>query len=313
MNRIARFLPCFLFALTSSLMSCENENGLPSQRSLSFATQVRELQSRASIVDGAEDIADFNTFTVWGNYNGEQAVFTSQVVNRSTANPTGIWEYTPPKYWVMTADNYAFSAFSPSGVGTPTVSGNMLTSLAFDSKAHQVDLMMAYIGVPKADIGKTVVPVFNHALGAVNFTFRLKPGFNYVNTYRVTDIDFDNVYTSNSFALNADNTITPGSPGGFGQSNSITQFTGEAFTAEQVMTSDYLFVIPQQSANAILRFTMDVNGEPVELVKENFSISWEMGKKTTYNITIDILQDFTITVETTAWDEPEIPVIEPEA
>ena len=132
MNRIARFLPCFLFALTSSLMSCENENELPSQRPLSFATQVRELQSRASIVDGAEDIADFNTFTVWGNYNGEQAVFTSQVVNRSTANPTGIWEYTPPKYWVMTADNYAFSALLskasdvsilPLTVGVPTPLG----------------------------------------------------------------------------------------------------------------------------------------------------------------------------------------------
>lgn len=308
MNRMARYIPGFLFVFTSMLMSCENENE-PLLKNISFGTQVEEMQSRAPFVDNEEDEDDFNTFAVWGNYNGNQPVFTNQEVHRSTSQPTGVWYYSPSKSWNMAADSYVFSAYSPYGVGTPTVVNNLLTSLTFDSNAHPVDLMLAYTPVEKEDIGKTVVPTFNHALGAVNFTFKLKSGFNYVNTYRVTGVQLDNVYTSGLFALNNGNTITPSTTGTPGKTNTITSFTGGAFTISQAMTSDYLFVIPQQSAVATLRLTLDVNGESIELTKENFSINWTMGKKTTYNITLDPLQDFSITVVTTAWDTPVIPDI----
>lgn len=307
MNRIVRYLPCFLFAFASSLTSCESENE-PIMETISFAAQTKEMHSRAPIVDGAEDIVDFNSFVVWGNYNNTEAVFTAQEVRRSATNPTSIWEYTPVKEWVATADSYVFSAYSPSGVGTPTVEGNMLQSIAVDTKIYQQDLMMAYTTVPKANFGRTVTPIFNHALGAINFTFSLAEGYTYTKPYKLISVQLENVYTQGTFTLNTDNTITPPAEPNDMASVAIPNIPENAtFTLAQPYVSDHLFVIPQKGS-VTLTVEIVVGGETKTLTQENFSIDWEMGKITTYNITINPF--FYITVQTTGWDvlEPEITV-----
>mgnify|MGYP003293934653 FL=1 len=55
MNRMARYIPGFLFVFTSMLMSCENENE-PLLKNISFGTQVEKMQSRAPFVDDEEDV-----------------------------------------------------------------------------------------------------------------------------------------------------------------------------------------------------------------------------------------------------------------
>lgn len=313
MNRIARYLPCFLFAFASSLTSCESENE-PIMETISFAAQTKEMHSRASIVDDAEDIEDFNSFVVWGNYNNTKAVFTAQEVRRSATNPTSIWEYTDVQEWVATADSYVFSAYSPSGVGTPTVVGNMLKSITVDTKTHQKDLMMAYTTVPKANFGRTVTPIFNHALGAINFTFSLAEDYTYTKTYTVKSVQLENVYTQGTFTLNTDNTITPPAEPSDMASVAIPNIPDEpdqpdkaTFTVDDSYESDHLFVIPQKGS-VTLTVVIGVDGETKTLTQDNFSIDWEMGKITTYNITINPF--FYITVQTTGWDvlEPEITV-----
>lgn len=304
MNRIARYLPCFLFAFASSLTSCESENE-PIMETISFAAQTKEMHSRAPIVDGAEDIEDFNSFVVWGNNNTEP-VFIAQEVRRSTTNPTSIWEYTPVKEWVATAEKYDFSAYSPSGVGTPTVVGNMLQSITVDTKTYQKDLMMAYTTVLKANFGRTVTPNFNHALGAINFKFSLAEGYTYTKTYKVKSVQLTSAYTQGTFTLNTNNTITPAATGSVGNV-SIPNITDATFTQAQPYVSDHLFVIPQEGS-VTLTVVIEVGGETKTLTQQNFSIDWEMGKITTYNITINPF--FYITIQTTGWDvlEPEITV-----
>ncbi len=297
MNRIVRYLPCFLFAFASSLTSCESENE-PIMETISFAAQTKEMHSRAPIVDGAEDTEDFNSFVVWGNYNNTKAVFTAQEVRRSAINPTSIWEYTPVKEWVATADSYVFSAYSPSGVGTPTVVGNMLQSITVDTKTYQQDLMMAYTTVPKANFGRTVIPTFNHALGAINFNFSLAEDYTYTKTYTVKSVQLTSVYTQGTFTLNTNNTITP-TVTGSKNDVSITA-TNATFTNAQPYVSDHLFVIPQKGDKVTLTVVIEVDGETKTLTQENFSIDWEMGKITTYNITINPF--FYITVQTTDWE-----------
>lgn len=274
---------------------------------ISFAAQAKEMHSRAPIVDGAEDIEDFNSFVVWGNYNNTEPVFTAQEVRRSTTNPTGIWEYTDVQEWVATADSYVFSAYSPSGVGTPTVANNinMLQSIAIDTQTNQVDLMMAYTTVQKADFGRTVTPIFNHALGAINFNFSLAKDYTYTKKYTVKSVQLTSVYTQGTFTLNTDNSITP-TVTGSKNDVSITA-TNATFTNAQPYVSDHLFVVPQ-SGSVTLTVVIEVDGETKTLTQDNFSIDWEMGKITTYNITINPF--FYITVQTTGWDvlEPEITV-----
>ena len=306
MNRIARYLPCFLFAFASSLTSCESENE-PIMGTISFAAQTKEMHSRAPIVDGAEDIEDFNSFVVWGNNNTE-AVFTAQEVRRSTTNPTSIWEYSPVQEWVAMADSYVFSAYSPSGDVSSTVVGNMLQSITVDTKTYQQDLMMAYTTVQKANFGRTVTPIFNHALGAINFNFSLAEGYTYIKKYTVKSVQLENVYTQGTFTLNTDNTITPPAEPNDKASVAIPNIPENAtFTLAQPYVSDHLFVIPQKGS-VTLTVVIEVGGETKTLTQDNFSIDWGMGKITTYNITINPF--FYITVQTTDWDvlEPEITV-----
>ena len=231
--------------------------------------------------------------------NNTEAVFTAQEVTRSTTNPTSIWEYTEEQKWVATAEKYDFSAYSPSGVGTPTVVGNMLKSITVDTKTYQKDLMMAYTTVPKANFGRTVIPIFNHALGAINFKFSLAEGYDYTKTYTVKSVQLTSVYTQGTFTLNSDNTITPPAEPNDMASVAIPNIPENAtFTLAQPYVSDHLFVIPQKGS-VTLTVVIEVGGETKTLTQDNFSIDWGMGKKTTYNITINPF--FYITVQTTDW------------
>ena len=259
------------------------------------------MHSRAPIVDDAEDIEDFNSFVVWGNYNENVSVFDGVEVTRSATNPTSIWEYTEEQKWVATAEKYDFSAYSPSGVGTPTVVGNMLKSIIVDTKTYQKDLMMAYTTVPKANFGRTVIPIFNHALGAINFKFSLAEGYDYTKTYTVKSVQLTSVYTQGTFTLNSDNTITPPAEPNDMASVAIPNIPENAtFTLAQPYVSDHLFVIPQKGS-VTLTVVIEVGGETKTLTQDNFSIDWGMGKKTTYNITINPF--FYITVQTTDWKD----------
>ena len=295
MKRLRHILPfCILSVYTSVFIGCKSEDEPQNVQSISFSPQTEKVDSRADFVETSNDLGHF---IVWGNYDGK-AVFTAQKVNRVD----GYWEYTPLQYWILSAESYDFTAYSPEGAGTPNIVANQLTSVSYDCNAQQIDLMMAYTAVPKADIGKTVLMTFNHALAAVNFSFKLNPSFSYEHNYKVTSVQWSNVYTKGTFTLNANNTITA-SPSDEGAMNAITAFSGTSFTTTSAMECDYQFVIPQNNTNVSLVFKLDINGEIQTITKTIPNINWEAGNKYTYTVTLD---PFEITVETTPWDVPTI-------
>ena len=242
-----------------------------------------------------------NNFNVWGGYDGN-TVFDGRTVYWIAEDYQG-WTYDNPEQWVY--KTYRFYAVYPATVGVIyTTAPNTLTIANYNVNTHpDVDLLMAEVSshVYPND-GATVKLNFKHALAAVKFAFRLNEDFSYTNTYKATAIQWSNVYTQGQFALNGSGDIHATATGILGIANAITTFTGTAFTAASAMESDYQFVIPQAQANATLTFTLDINGESREVVK-TIPVDWEVGKRYTYNITLD---PFEITIETTPWEIPEI-------
>ena len=275
------FFLVFMLALTS----CGKEE-LTGDTPITLSSLAKGAFSRAPMVD-SEDDTDFNDFVVWGNYDGTE-VFTNQLVTRSGSE----WTYAPPQYWVTTATLYDFTAYSPQGAGIPQVTNNQLISLDFDSKAKQVDLMMASATVGSEEFGKPVDLPFEHALAAVQFTFQLKEGFSYANTYTFDQIQVGNVYTQGTFALGDNSAISLTLTGNKGETNTIG-------------LSEPMFVIPQ-AGSAQFMIKIYCNDTPMEIHKNDVAIHWEAGKLYTYHLVIDPLQDITITVETTDWERPTI-------
>lgn len=260
---------------------------------ISFAHETDDVVSRASFINMSNDI---DHFTVWGNYDGTP-VFTAQEVVRTYNH----WEYSPRQQWVISADQYDFSAYTPVGAGTPNVVGNRLSSIYVDCNATQQDLVMAYTVVPKAEIGRTVMMNFNHPLSAINFSLALSGDFYYRQTYKIISVKWDKVYTEGTFVLNSDNTISVVRADTAKETVPITEFTGSTLSTSSKIESDYLFVIPQTKTDAVLRLVLEINGERKEIVK-TVPIAWESGRMYTYNVTID---PFEITIETTPWEIPE--------
>ena len=295
MKRLRHILPfCILLVCTSVQIGCKGEDEPQNVQSISFSPQTEKVDSRADFIENSSALGHF---IVWGNYDGND-VFTAQKVNRVD----GYWEYTPLQYWILSADSYDFSAYSPEGAGTPNIVDNQLASVSYDCNEQQIDLMMAYTAVPKEKIGETVLMTFNHALAAVNFSFKLNPSFTYNHTYKVTSVQWGNVYTQGQFALNSNNTITA-SASDEGAMNAITAFKGTSVNTTSAMECDYQFVIPQNKTNVSLVFNLEINGESKTITKTVPSINWEAGNKYTYTVSLD---PFEITVETTPWEVPTI-------
>lgn len=200
----------------------------------------------------------------------------------------------------MSANEYEFIAYTPSDAVTAHSTNNHLDNIYFNSKTTQTDLLMAYANVQKANFGKMVTMSFKHALAAINFSFKLKEGFTYSHTYKVTGIKWNNVYTEGTFAING-NTITPSVTGSLGETQTLP-FTGTQFTINTAMESDFLFVIPQTLASASLIFTLEINGESQQIEKTVSNIQWESGNKYTYSILLD---PFEISIQTTPWEKPQ--------
>lgn len=288
------YLKHFIIASILFFTSCGEKEDIHSKMGLTFIPQAEEVGSRASFINS---INDLEHFIVWGNYDGKE-VFTQQKVNK-----TGYaWEYSPLQYWVFSANEYNFSAYLPEDAGTVHIGNNLLSSIDYDCNEQQIDLMMAYTTIAKENIGHIVHMPFKHALGAVKFVFKLKniEGYNYTNQYQAIDIRWGHVHTQGTFTLNSNNTITTLITGSLNETNKLS-FTGSQITTSTTMTSESLFVIPQELDSASLIFNLKINGENEEVVKTITNIHWESGKIYTYNIIID---PFEITVETTPWEEP---------
>ena len=261
---------------------------------ISFAPKAEEVVSRASFINST---ADLNHFIVWGNYDGN-VVFAGQRVERVDQQ----WEYSPLQKWILSADQYDFSAFTPADAGIPVIVENRLTSIDVDCSISQRDLVMAYTTVPKAKIGQAVLMNFNHALAAVNFSFKLKEGFSYSNSYKIVNVKWDNIHSQGRFTLNKDNTISAQLLGNADESIAPTGITGTTLSAASAIESEYLFVVPQSLSNASLIITIEINGVTSEISK-SLAVDWKAGQRYTYNVSID---PFEISVETTPWETPKV-------
>lgn len=255
---------------------CAGKEDSPNMPSIFFIPQAEGGDTRAYLIDSAEDI---DHFLVWGNYDGNVVFNDTQVSKKGNE-----WVYEPLQYWNMNATQYEFYAYTPIEAGTPEVVDNHQWSVSgIDSKNNPVDLVMAYTQVPQVNFGQDVNLNFKHALAAVNFSFQLREGYTYTNTYDINNIRWNNVYTQGTFTMNR-GTIRATPTGTLGTSNAVNVNTN-------------LLVIPQ-TTEATLAFSLNINDENKEITK-NISIDWEPGHKYNYNIIID---PYEIVIEATEWE-----------
>ena len=282
----------FLFFSITFNTGCEKKEYSINMPSISFFPQP-EGGSRANLIDGAEDIYHF---IVWGNYDGN-VVFDGTRVSKEDSK----WVYAPTKYWNTNATQYEFYAYTPH-TGTATITNNQLSVSGIDLKNNPVDLVMAYTRITNKNFRKVVELNFKHALAIVKFSFKLKEGFSYFNTYRVTSIKWKNVHTQGQFAINRNDSITSHPLGSLGETITITTFKGDKISTSSAMVSDNLLVIPQSTTMAQLTFSLEIN-EKTEIINKTIPVVWEPGAQYMYNVIID---PYEVTVETTPWEVIDI-------
>lgn len=238
-------------------------------------------------------------FKVWGGY-GTTTVFNGENIVLGSDNI-----HTTDKPWTNNTYNF-FAVYPTTANGTYTVPSTFAINNYNVRDNQEKDLMIAAAyNHAYPDKGVAVGLHFQHALTAVAFNIKLESGKTYKNTYRIVSATIGNVYTNGNIAVGNDATITTTPTGGKGSTNAITEFSGTNFTATKAMVSTPVMTVPQQTT-ATLHLEIDVNGEIIEIDKDNFVVDWKTGNSYLYNITLDATKDISIAVTTTDWDRPSI-------
>ena len=309
-------------AVAATFASCSTNNEdfvtMNEVQKITFDAPVMNKNGRAAITDTKYPEAEkFKVFAqrTTGNYGSGWSNNFMNGVEVSKDQTETYWAPAADYFWPKNGDVISFAAYSPSslvnGAGCTSVAygatGLKVTEYLLDATlSKQNDLMYAPRVMNKTkNTAATGVDIqFKHALSLINFTVKSD------NTgITVTDIIVNNAKDKGTFS----ETITDGSSYSStpawsdqalqGGSSSFKVFTGnQAITAKSTALAlgDNLLMIPQKIENTSTPQTLTVkwkytNGGnivvPDEITK-NFSdlniSEWEIGKKYTYNITINL-------------------------
>lgn len=183
---------------------------------IGFGTWTENLTRR---VQGESTFVTGDDFAVYGSKLVNSAavdVFTGDVVDYGTTT-SGIWDYTPHRFWDLNATSYSFYAFSPASVKTGATTTTTATDGAFTSASitfagSDNDILVAdkkvvdragtdpnYYFV-NSSFG-TVDLVFNHI--ATLFDLKIKKTSTITATVAVTAVSLTNMDATGTFSVSS--------------------------------------------------------------------------------------------------------------
>lgn len=336
-----------LFAVMTAVVAttftaCTNTEdvAMPEQKVLDFSVFANKNTRAAE--DAGTLRTDGKAFGVWGYSTfgtpptaTTTTVFDNQEVKyRKLTETTGVWEYSPLKFW-DSRSSYEFYAYYPhktSGVTIDATSKNITVTdfTVASAVADHVDLMLA--GKVERAVGEAITKVdfnFNHLLSNINLSF--KKAAQIENTkVTLTSVKIYGMNQKGTFVQTQSHNFHSGT----WTTSDMVALTGavelannnELATATSVAFNDMLFI--PQSTNTL---KVDVNyilgdvatGQPFSRTLDlsydatnrpaNPS-TWAQNQKITYNFTInaDVIEfgDPTVVDWTIPNQEVEVPTIE---
>ena len=309
-------------AVAATFASCSTNNEdfvtMNEVQKITFDAPVMNKNGRAAIT--ATKYPDTEKFKVFAQRTtGEyQTGWTNNFmdgVEVSKVQSENYWAPAADYFWPKNGDVISFAAYSPSslvnGAGCTSVAygatGLKVTEYLLDATlSKQNDLMYAPRVLNQTKNTATGVGIqFKHALSLINFTVKSD------NTgITVTDIIVNNAKDKGTFSETiADGSSYSSTPAWSDQALQNESSRFEVLTGEQVITAnqaaqalgDNLLMIPQtiesstptpQTLTVKWKYTNGGSIEVLDEITKNFSdlsiTKWEIGKKYTYNITINL-------------------------
>ena len=307
-------------AATFASCSTDNEDFVTQNepQKIVFDAPVMNMGTRAGAITNAT-YPEAESFKVFANrhtgtYNGSWDSNFMDGVDVSKVNTQ--WAPAQDYYWPKNGDMITFAAYSPANLSATTdcesvayeVTGLKVVGYKLNADlAQQKDLMFAprVMDKTKANSSNGVDIKFNHALSLINFTVKSE------NTgITITDIIVNNAKDKGTFneGITDGDTYKIGSP----DATVNPAWTGQAFqntsskfnvfngtksvTKTAATVGDNLLMIPQDVTGSTItikwKYTNGGSNVVLDEVTKNFSdlgiSAWEIGKKYTYNITINL-------------------------
>ena len=310
-------------AVAATFASCSTNNEdfvtMNEVQKITFDAPVMNKNGRAAITDTNYPEAEkFKVFAqrTTGNYELGWSNNFMDGVEVSKVQSENYWAPAADYFWPKNGDVISFAAYSPSSLVDNTgctsvtygATGLKVTEYLLNATlSKQNDLMYAprVLNQTKNTPATGVGIQFKHALSLINFTVKSEN-----NGITVTDIIVNNAKDKGTFS----ETITDrpsylSTPAWSDQALQNVSSSFEVFTGEQVITAnqaaqalgDNLLMIPQtiesstptpQTLTVKWKYINGGNIEVLDEITKNFSdlstTAWEIGKKYTYNITINL-------------------------
>ncbi|MBR4161281.1 MAG: fimbrillin family protein [Bacteroidaceae bacterium] len=320
MKNFLKILPLICLCLACSNDMGEGPDG---QKAIGFGAKIEKTRAVAGLPD-----VQANGFSVWGGYSANEHLFDGRKVTYSG----GQWGYANPEYWTL--NTYNFHAVYPATdagayVSASASNGNMQVDVTGFDASSDVDLMHATALNMDGSVAPLVNLSFKHT--QTNLSFELnKHVDNAADDIVVTQVYLQGIYARGDYSWRKegdnvtaswtiDNTQAPIEKGASFDDVSLDVATYKTFLSD-------ILVLPQpvhpedHPVTLMVVYDYIVSGGPV--IEDNVVYAklpenpvWEPNKKITYRATINAkkdvpLMDLSVVVETTEWDELDIPPIE---
>lgn len=269
----------------------ESTNGIVSQTVLRGENSTDSLCLAMSISDFLEEpttranpIApeQFNNFGVFCFTQKDESFIVNEKHNRGTSNS---WTAENIYYWPGAETSLSFFAYSPHNTAWQIAKIN--SKYCFDytvpaNAADQQDIMVANNRGLNNTGTPTPVPLsFKHICTAVRFVTgtEFQPG-------TIKNITLKNIQTSGTFDMEALNWLEDGSQNGSHSENLNITISDSSEEGKEILGKETtLMMIPQTANNAVIEILI-ATAEGEKVITGNLPVTWEMGKKVSYKITI---------------------------
>ena len=294
---------CAVLAI-AAMASCSNEYTIDTQKqAIAFGETFVNNSTRAATDNTYLDGKDVEAFKVWGTVKGthdgaqDVAIFSGAEVTRPNGltgyNETKAWVCNEVQYWVPNA-NYNFTAVVDGEFNPET------SEIAY-TVSTQKDLLLATATASVDDDGDItgtnedglVAFTFDHLLSKAYFTFQTDGAYKTADyTYEISDIQFDNAYTSGTYTVGA---TTPWEGTGsddlsFGDAVTLDP----SKTAAVSTTSELVKVfIPQASVKISFTVTIKYNGTEISKKNYGFTVFNGEGKESKAGHSYNFVAEFT--------------------
>ena len=326
--------PLWILTLTALLLSCENSepapSSIPTSEVIAFRATANETDNNraATLVGNKEDMRE-KPFCIFGDLtddNHTETVFNK--VNITYDKNESCWTYSPIEYWAPSGQ-YEFRAFWPASNPIANTSTTSTLALEYNMMTQNDDLMVAYKSCPTKS--PSVSLNFRHALSAVAVKFQTNDN---TREYYIKNIYFTGLYYSGTLLYDSADEKPDLSNAWRLAERSDVDINGNASIRIREWSKDEGEKIPQSAADYPEEFnlfipqslqvssghskpsisiTVDIkiDGETTEMTfsltlpdtdASGTPFAWQAGKKYVYIIK-DPLADYSITVNTTEWDE----------